>query len=191
MGKKAILTFFFLMILASNNYAVDLNLGLFYGQRTVNDSEIRHTYGYGYIYFPYLSVNFSKSIIFGLGYEGGYSKKGEIGIYQEPARLKVAGPEAFVCYQLRVKSFFPYLKIGCGYFAYKQTVESPYVEEYKVDHKKATVTLSGGFKIFILNNFFLGAEVKYVPFKVQPYEYRVDLGGIRYLVGLGFRFELK
>ena len=191
MRKKTIVGFIFLVFLASAIYAVNFNVGLFYGQRTVNDSDIKNIYGQGYIYFPYLNVNINKALIFGLGYEGGYSKKGKIGIYKETAWLRVVGPEIFIGYQLRLKSFFPYLKIGCGYFAYKQTVESAYVEEYKVDDKKVTVTFSGGFKLLVLNNFFLGAEIKYVPLKVQPYENRVDLGGIRYLVGFGFRFELK
>jgi len=191
MIKKTIVGFIFLVFLASTIYAVDFNVGLFFGERTVNDSDIKYIYGQGYIYFPFLNVNVSKAIIFGLGYEGGYSKEGEIGIYKEPASLRVVGPEIFIGYQLRLKSFFPYLKIGCGYFAYKQTVESAYVEEYKVDGKKATVTFSGGFKVFVLNYLFLGTEVKYVPLRVQPYENRVDLGGIRYLIGFGFRFELK
>ena len=189
--KKIIFLALFLIFLAALNYAADFSLGLFYGLRTVNDADIRHTYGHGYIYYPYISLNIVKGMFIGAGYEGGYSKEGRIGKYQEQTSLTVTGAEFFIGYQLGLKIISPYLKIGLGYFAYQQNIESPYVEGYKVDHKKTTVTVSGGFKVFHLNNFYLGAEVKYTPLKVKPYDYEVDLGGVRYLVGLGFRFKFK
>ena len=49
--------------------------------------------------------------------------------------------------------------------------------------------MGGGLKFYPLENLFVAAEVRYIPLKVKPYEYEVDLGGIRYLAGLGFRFE--
>jgi hypothetical protein len=36
---------------------------------------------------------------------------------------------------------------------------------------------------------YLGAEVKYVQLKVMPFDIKVDLGGLRYLLGLGLKFD--
>ena len=188
--KKTSVIIIILMISASVLQAADFSLGLFYGQRTVNDSDIKNIYGQGYIYFPYLYLNVWKGIIIGAGYEGGYSKRSTIGIFQEKTSLRVIGGEIFIGYQLKIRSLLPYFKIGWGYFAYKQTIESPYIEQY-VDHKKTTITISGGLSLFLLDNLYLGAEVKYVPLKVKPYEYEVDLGGVRYMAGVGFRFDIK
>lgn len=188
--KKIVLIVTFLILFAVEQYPVDINLGLFYGQRTVNDSDIRNTYGNGSVYFPFVALNIWKGITIGGGYEGGYSRDGEIGVYKESTSLRVTGAEFFIGYKLRTKIISPYLKIGYGSFSYKQTIDSPYLGEYKVDHKKTTMTVGGGLKFYPLKNLFLAAEIKYVPLKVKPYEYEVDLGGMRYLAGIGFTFKL-
>ena len=36
---------------------------------------------------------------------------------------------------------------------------------------------------------YLSGEVKYVPLKVKPFDEEVDLGGLRYLLGLGYAFK--
>jgi len=62
------------------------------------------------------------------------------------------------------------------------------VGDYKVDHKKSTVIIGGGLKFYLIKNLFLAGEVKFVPLKVKPFEEEVDLGGMRYLAGIGFTF---
>jgi hypothetical protein len=188
--NKTIIIIVFLILFPIVKYAIDLDVGIFYGPRTVNDPDIKNTYGNGTVYFPYLVVNIGKGITIGGGYEGGYSKVSGIGLYNEPSMLKVTGIDFFIGYQLNIKKISPYIKIGYGAFFYKQTVESPYVEDYKVDHKKATMTIAGGFKFYPVKYLFIGGEIKFVPLKVKPYVEEVDLGGIRYLGGVGFTFNL-
>ena len=130
----------------------------------------------------------SLELIVGVAYERGYSKEGKIGIYGESASLEVTGFEAFLGYQFKIDKFYPYLKIGCGRFSYKQSIDSPYATDYKVDHKKSTWTAGVGLKIYPVKYLFISGEFKYIPLEVKPFEEVVDLGGIRYLVGIGFTF---
>ncbi|GAI56629.1 unnamed protein product, partial [marine sediment metagenome] len=47
-----------------------------------------------------------------------------------------------------------------------------------------------GLNIYLIKGFFFIAEVKHVPLKVKPFDIEKDLSGLRYLLGLGFEFEL-
>jgi len=187
MKKQAVL----ILLLVSfpfSSYAINLNFGIYYGGRTVNDSLVKEVYGQGSVYRPCFNLNIWKGIIVGVAYERGYSKEGKIGIYGESASLEVSGFEAFLGYQFKIDKFYPYLKIGYGRFSYKQSIDSPYAADYKVDHKKSTWTAGVGLKIYPVKYLFISGEFKYIPLEVKPFEEVVDLGGIRYLVGIGFTF---
>jgi opacity protein-like surface antigen len=188
--KKTTIIIVFLILFPTVKYAIDFDIGIFYGLRTVNDPDIKNIYGNGTVYFPYLSINIWNGFTIGGGYEGGYSKEAEIGLYNESSILNVTGMEFFIGYQLKIKNISPYIKIGYGTFSYKQTVENPYVEDYKVDHKKTTMTIGGGLKFYPIKHLFIGGEIKFVPLKVNPYVEEVDLGGIRYLVCIGYTFNI-
>ena len=187
--KKIILAISLLILSSPAQYASDFEAGGDFGIRTANDSQIRDTYRNGIFFFPYLAFNFWRGLFVGAGYEGGFSRKAIIGLYEESSSLKVSGIEFFIGYELKIKFFSPYLRIGYGSFAYKQTIDSPYVKEYKVDAKKSTLTLDGGIKLYPVKYLFLAAEVKYLPLKVKPYEEEVDLGGLRYGGRVGFTFN--
>lgn len=162
-----------------------LEIGGFYGIRQVVDSDIKNVYGSGMVYFPFLAVTW-KGIILGAGYEGGYSKSGKIGLYQEPTTLKVNGFEVYVGYALRIKSLAPYFRVGYGSYSYKQTIDSPYLSDFKVDGTKSTFSGSAGIKFYPIKNLFLAIEARYVPLKVKPLDEKVDLGGLRLEGGIGF-----
>jgi opacity protein-like surface antigen len=161
-----------------------LEIGGFYGTRQVVDSDIKNVYGNGMIYFPFLAVTW-KGITLGAGYEGGYSKTGKIGLYQEATTLKVNGFEVYVGYALRIKSLAPYFKVGYGSYSYKQTIDSPYLADFRVDGTKSTFTGSAGIKFYPIKNLFLAIEARYVPLKVKPLDEEVDLGGLRLEGGIG------
>jgi len=171
--------------LVAESSSFHLEVGGFYGTRQVIDSDIKNVYGSGMVYFPFLAVTW-KGIIMGAGYEGGYSKSGKIGLYQETTTLKVNGFEVYVGYALRIKNLAPYFRVGYGSYSYKQTIDSPYLSDFKVDSTKSTVTGSAGFKFFPIKNMFLAIEARYVPLKVKPLEEEVDLGGLRFEGGIGF-----
>jgi hypothetical protein len=44
--------------------------------------------------------------------------------------------------------------------------------------------------IHLFRGLFLTAEVKSVPLRDRPFDINVDLGGIRYLFGIGYQFRL-
>lgn len=166
--------------------------GFLYGSRQVADDDIKRVYGQGSVYFPFIEVVW-KGIIFGGGYEGGYNRQGRIGLFNELATLKIDGWELFLGYQLKLKSVIaPFFKLGLASCAYKQTIENPSLEafwkEFRVDHKKTTLTGAIGLRLFPLKIIFLTGEVKYIPMKVKPYSEEVDLSGLRFLGGLGLSF---
>jgi opacity protein-like surface antigen len=164
--------------------AFHFEAGGFYGTRQVVDSDIKNVYGNGSVYFPFLAVTW-KGLMLGAGYEGGYSKSGKIGLYQDSTTLKVDGFEVFVGYAFRIKFLAPYLRVGYGSYSYKQTIDSPYLSDFKVDGTKSTVTGSAGIKFFPIKNLFLAIEARYVPLKVKPLDEEVDLSGLRFEAGIG------
>jgi len=185
---KKILFVILLLVLPRGQYAFDLEAGMTFGARTVSDPEIKSVYGSGRVFFPYLALNVFEGFFIGAGYEGGFSKEATIGLYNEPTTLKVSGLEFFIGYEHKIKIISPYLKIGYGSYTYKQTIESVPLMAFPVDGMKSAVSIGGGIKFFPFKYIFLAAEVKYIPLKVKPYDQEVDLGGLRYSVGAGFRF---
>lgn len=171
--------------LVAQSSSFHLEIGGFYGIRQVADSNIKDVYGNGTVYFPFLAVTW-KGIILGSGYEGGYSKSGKIGLYQDPTTLKVNGFEVFIGYAFRIKFLAPYFRVGYASYSYKQTIDNPYLSDFKVDGTKSTVAGSVGIKFFPIKNLFLAIEARYVPLKVKPLEEEVDLSGLRFEGGIGF-----
>jgi len=165
----------------------EFEVGLSFGLRTLNNSELKDVYGQGTNFFPNITLVW-KGLMIGGGYEAGFKKDGLIGIYQEPAELTVKGGEIFAGYQLRLKNIAPYIKVGVGFYSYKQVVESEYVSDYPVDGSKTGLIVAGGLKYFPLKKLFISAEVKYGGLKVKPYDTEVDLGGLRLNGGLGLSF---
>ena len=51
--------------------------------------------------------------------------------------------------------------------------------------------LAAGLDIDLMKGLYLTGEVKVVPWNVAPYGIEIQLGGMRYLVGVGYRFSLS
>lgn len=186
LSRVALTLFSLLILLSSSLQAINFQAGAFYGSRQVADRQIKEVYGNGLVYFPFAEIIY-KGFILGGGFEGGYSKDGTIGLFKEPTSLKMSGYEVYIGYQFKSK-VAPYLKVGYGSYAYKQTIQSAYLAEFKVDHKKGAPLVAFGLKIYPVRNIFLAGEVKYVPLQVNPLEEKVDLSGLRFLAGLGVAF---
>lgn len=166
--------------------AASVSVGLIGGMRTLNDDYLKKVYGDGYVFIPNVQFMISKPFSAEVSYEGGYKKSAAIGIYKEWSTLKISGWEFSGIFHYPIKWLLPYIKFGAGYYFYKQDIESPFIR-FKVDHHKGSLHLGSGAQAFFGENFFLRAEVKYVLLKVKPFDTRVDLGGLRYLLGLGFK----
>ncbi|MDH7513094.1 MAG: outer membrane beta-barrel protein [Clostridiales bacterium] len=186
--KKILLISIMFVGLASGPFAANsdfhLEAGALYGSRSIADSGLKSIYGEGLVYFPYAGITW-KGVLIGGGYEGGYSKSGTIGLYEEASSLKISGFEFFIGYVIRIKIIAPYIKLGYGSYSYQQKVDSPYVESFKVDHKKTAVSIGGGIRLYPFKNLLLMGEAKYVPLKVMPFDVEVDLSGLRLLAGIG------
>jgi Outer membrane protein beta-barrel domain len=168
--------------------AIRFEVGLLGGTRTVNSADIKAVYGSGLVYYPYLAVHAWKGLFVGAGYEGGYSRKGTIGIYEEPTTLRVGGFEVFVGYEIEAGTVSPYVKAGYARYSYKQTIDSPFIGDQAADANKWTPMFGGGLKIPLSGALFMAGEIRFVPLKVKPFEDEVDLGGIRYMAGFGLKF---
>jgi opacity protein-like surface antigen len=180
---------FILLILAlslTTLPALDLDLGLQLGLRTAS-GKIQDTYGGGMVFFPSLKLNVWKGLGIGLGYELGYKKEAQIGLYEENSTLKVDGFEVFAAYEFQAGKLIPYARLGIGSYKYSHDIESQFVPSVK--ESKAAVSLGAGLK-YLVSKIFLSAELKYIPLKVQPLTEEVDLGGLRLLAGIGYRIDL-
>jgi hypothetical protein len=180
-----------LMLGVSTGWALaEVHLGLRLGRRTVFDEKIVETYGEGFLYTPFLRLTSERSSLgLEIAYEGGFSRDGTIGLFQENSTLSITGIEAAAIVRKRFGPIVPYLKAGIGYFFLKQKIDSQDVR-LKVDQNQQQVLLGGGLDVLLPRGFYFTSEIKYVPLKVSPYGKVVDLGGVRFLAGVGFSFDL-
>lgn len=183
---KKFITIALLLLAANALVALDLDLALQLGPRTAS-GKIQDIYGGGLVFFPSAKLNVWQGLGVGLGWELGYKKEAEIGLFKESSVLKVGGVEAFAAYELQAGAFTPYARLGIGSYSCKQEVESQFVPD--VNETKMAVSLGAGVK-YMLKKLFLGLELKYVPLKVQPLTEKVDLSGLRLLLGAGYRIGL-
>lgn len=187
--RKGILAACFIIVSTTTASAFKVSLGLQYGLRTVADSKIKNVYGSGTIYFPSIRLGIFKRLELGAGYEGGYKRNGEIGLYGEKTSLEVTGVEGFAGYCYRLKILEPYVRLGVGYYAYKQTIESEFVP-FQVDHKKLSPSFAAGLRVYPFAGAHVSLEAKFVPLKVKPIDEEVNLGGLRLSMGVGYSFDL-
>jgi len=176
---------------AASSFALTIQAGALFGLRKVNDAKIEAAYKDGEVYCPYLEIGPWKNLTFSLGYEGGYRETALLGLFQSRAVLSVTGIEFLVGYEHKIASVALYAKTGYALYFYKQIVQDESVTDYVVHSSRSTFVLKGGIKIYPWKFLFAALEIKYVPLTVKPYDYEVDLGGMRYLVGLGVSFDYK
>ncbi len=187
--KKASILIFLVALLPQLNFADDIVLGIQLGYRQLKDPELKAIYGGGLVINPY--VNYFPSSNYGLefSYEGGYNKEAPIGLFQEDSTLSISGFQLCGVLRYPVWNIISFLKAGVGYFSYRQDIQSEFTR-LKVDHHKWATIVGGGIRFNMYKGLFLTAEAKYIPLKVQPFEIPVDLGGWRFLAGIGFRMTL-
>lgn len=165
---------------------VGVGLGVWYGPQRINDPKIRAVYGESGTTLPYFELEIRRGWTIGAGYEFGYDRTGIIGPYEYPTSLRMAGWNALLGYEFRVRSVALFGQAGFGLYSYKQTIDNPSVTDMPVDAKKAGGVFSAGLKFYVVREFYLGLEARYVLLKVKPYDSEVDLGGWRFAVGAGF-----
>jgi hypothetical protein len=191
MRKRLIKGMIFLILIGcvvQTSQAIQVGIGLNYGLRQVQDEIIKVTYGDGYVYVPYLRLIPFRNIGIEIAYEGGYKKNGMVGLYDEDSTLSVMGLEFSGILFLPLHTFVGYVKLGMGYYTYKQDIESDFTR-LTVDHSKWTTFIAGGINLRVFDRLYISAEVKSVPLVVRPFDTEVNLGGIRFLAGIGYSFD--
>jgi hypothetical protein len=187
---KKIFVLIILILAAAQAGQAKIQLGMRFGRRTVFDEAIRDTYGSGSVYLPFLRLTSRRSPLgLEIAYEGGYKKSANIGLFDEVGTLRLWGVEAAAFLTRRFGPVVPYVKLGIGYYAYSQEIESEFVR-LPVDHKQQKLLVGGGVDVLLPGGLFLSGEFKYVPLKVAPHGVPVDLSGYRILVGMGIGFDV-
>jgi opacity protein-like surface antigen len=179
------------LALASGGGAITLRPGLWYGPQKIRDAKIKSVYGEQGVFLPFLEVQLWKGLMAGGGYEFGYDREGKIGLDQLPTSLRMGGWDLFLGYEHRLNKFAVFAKAGLGFYSYKQTITGLDVAGYQVNHRKTTIPLAVGLKYYPTNFWFAAVEARYVPLKVKPFEAEVDLGGFRFMAGLGLAFDIR
>lgn len=187
--KKAVLVLLALPLLTPpSEAAVRWQAGLFGGWRTIKDETLRAVYGGGLVYTPSLSRRISKKLWVGVEFEGGYVKEAKIGLFEEASRLSVRGAHAFLLYGQDRGKVRPFLKVGAGLYSFKMDIDSPYVQASNFASNDVSILLGGGLKVMVTRKVFAAAEIKYAALWADPFDDMVDLGGIRFLAGIGLDF---
>lgn len=186
---KGMIFFVLVGCVVQTSQAIQVGIGLNYGLRQVQDEIMKEIYGDGYVYVPYLRLIPFRSIGFEIAYEGGYNKGGTVGLYDEDSTLSVTGLEFSGILFLPLRMIIGYVKLGMGYYTYKQDIESDFTR-LTVDHSKWTTFIAGGISLRVFDGLYISAEVKSVPLVVRPYDLDVNLGGLRFLAGIGYSFDL-
>jgi hypothetical protein len=187
-GRTLLLLTGLLGFAAAAGAGVGVRFGAWYGPQKINDAKIRAVYGETEAFLPYLEIEIGRGWTIGAGYEFGYDRKGLIGPYEYPTTLRMAGWNALLGYELRLKSVALFGRAGLGLYAYEQTIENPNITDMPVDAWKAAGVFAAGLKYYTTEFFYLGLEARYVWLQPNPHGSKVDLGGWRFAAGAGFAF---
>jgi hypothetical protein len=184
--KKAVLVLVALFALSSaTTAAVRWQAGFSGGWRTVKDQTLQSVYGGGWVFAPWMTYRVSRSLWVGAEFEGGYAQKAKIGLFAEESRLAVRGMHAFLYYGRDKGRVRPFLKVGAGLFSFQMDIDSPYVQASNFASSDVSILVGGGLKVMLGRKLFATAEVKYAALWADPFDDLVDLGGLRFLAGIG------
>jgi len=188
--KRILLIISVILAAAALSFPSVLTGGIGLGLGTVSDSDLGDVYGSGFVVNPSLSFGISEQFALGIGYETGYAKEGEIGLFNDPAELKISGFQLFVQYLFKAEKLRPYLKLGYVNYTVKNSYTTEVMKQYDFSKSGSGVVIGGGAKYPLSGSFYLTGEVSYLLLKVKPFAQSINSGGLRLLVGLAVDFEL-
>jgi outer membrane protein W len=109
------------------------------------------------------------------------SIEGETSYTKEKTTFKMTPAELGFRLLLGKKSFVPYIGLGGGFYSY----EDVHPGLTSLSESKMGFFGEGGLKFFVSQSLLLDLKVKYIMLKSEK---DVDLGGLTYIGGIGFRF---
>ncbi len=109
------------------------------------------------------------------------SIEGESDFTKEKTTFKITPVELGFRYLIGKAKFVPYIGLGGGFYSYKD--EHP--ELSSLSESKIGFFGEGGLKYNFSKSIFVDLKLKYIMLKSEN---ETDLGGLAYILGIGFRF---
>jgi hypothetical protein len=185
--KRAFLAGLLLLALGGVSQALTWEAGLLWGSRGLKNSDLRIVFGTGSTFTPYLAINVLPGGSIGIAYETGYSRQAPVGLFGDLFHLQVSVAELFYRQEWRMGVVTPYIKIGPGLAFYKISIDSPFLTAFNNHGSDISFSIAAGLKVDLGARLFLTGEAKYGVLWLDPFDDKVDLGGVRAQIGIGIR----
>jgi hypothetical protein len=183
--KRAFLAGLFLLALGGVCRAQTGEAGLLWGTRSLKNADLNAVFGAGTSFTPYASLRVFTGGSIGISYETGYTREARVGLFGDLFRLQVSVAEIFFRQEWQAGAVSPFIKIGPGLAFYKITIDSPYLKAYNAHGSDISFSIAAGAKLKLGKRIFLSGEIKYGVLWLDPFDDKVDLGGVRAQAGIG------
>lgn len=184
--KRAILAALLLLALGGACQALTWEAGLLWGTRGLKNADLRGVFGPGTAFTPYAALKIWPSGSIGISYETGFSRQAPVGLFGDLFHLQVSVAEVFYRQEWRIGAVAPYLKIGPGLASYKISIDSPFLKAFNSHGSDISFSVAAGLNVRLGARLFLTGEIKYGVLWLDPFDDKVDLGGVRAQAGIGF-----
>jgi len=153
-----------------------------FGFFLASDSEFKPIYGNGVVFGGELRLG-GRRITGWL--EGNYrARTGKFSFTKEETKVNVLAIEGGALYKINSGKIMPYVGAGLGYYMYKET-NQPIGEAKKSNISFCVV---GGASMRVLKSLALDCRIKYSTCSMQPADFKVNIGGLTFGLGLGLGF---
>ena len=183
--KRAFLAGLLLLALGGVCRAQSWEAGLLWGTRGLKNADLKAVFGTGTAFTPYASLRVFTGGSIGISYETGYSRQAPVGLFSDLFHLQVSVAEIFFRQEWQAGAVAPYIKIGPGLAFYKITIDSPFLKAYNAHGSDIAFSIAAGAKLRLGKRIFLSGEIKYGVLWLDPFDDKVDLGGVRAQAGIG------
>lgn len=182
--KKILIITAVILLFTLFTRAEKLRLGASSGYYSVQDSIYKETYGSGnFMYGIFIAYNLTKGLEF-RGEAGYFKDSGKTGITKEEMEFSIIPVVAGIRYLIiKIKSLKPYIGVGVDFYFFKEKVRLGDTSDSTTGfHIETGSYISLGRRLFIDLNF------RYVNAEAKPYDEKINLGGFRTGIGVGFSF---
>ena len=153
-----------------------------FGYFLASDSAFKPIYGNGPVFGGELRLG-GRQITGWL--EGNYrARTGASSIMKEETKVNVLAIEGGALYKIMSGKIMPYVGAGLGYYMYAETSEA------FGEAKKSNIgfCVLGGASMRVLKGLVLDGRIKYSTSSMQPADFKVNVGGLTFGLGLGLGF---
>jgi opacity protein-like surface antigen len=119
--------------------------------------------------------------------EGNYrARTGKFSFTKEETKVNVLAIEGGALYKIKIKSgnIMPYVGAGLGYYMYDEKNE-PIGEAKK---NQIGFCVVGGASMRVFKSLALDCRIKYSTCSMQPADFKINIGGLTFGLGLGLGF---